>query len=199
MPETTGSEGTQGEQSGQPQGGTTAAQGAGSGNAQGAGSDNAADTPESLKARIAELEKDNRRYRAQAKAREDAEGERTKSEQTEAERLAAKVQDLENKLQTQATKAQEQSLRLATQAAAGRLGFKNPDLAYRLLDTRSLQFGDDGEVPVGQIEAALTALAKSDPYLITASDFGGGPRGSSAAGDGKPSMSDLIRGAAQGR
>lgn len=200
MPEQTGGGAAQGAATGdQPQGGQqqTQPQGGEPQQPQGGAGTTGAQTVESLQARISELERDNRRYRQAASAREQQDQERTSAQQTEAERMTTRLATLEQELATQRTRAQEQSLRLATVSVAQRLGFRNPDLAYRLLDPRTIEYGEDGEVKMSTVDAALGALARNDPYLLSAADFGGGQRGGTAgqAND----MNAIIRGAARGR
>lgn len=143
-------------------------------------------------AKVTQLEKDNRAYRAQLKAIESERTAKQASEQTEVERLTARLQDLEQQLATQTRERQEQSLRLATVTQATRLGYRNPDLAYRLLDANAVDYGPDGTPR--NLEKLLTDLAKSEPYLLAQTDFGGGPRGTAAKGD---DMNALLRSAAQ--
>lgn len=69
--------------------------------------------------------------------------------------------------------------------------WKNPATALKLLDRSAIEVGEDGKVT--GMEAAITALAKSDPYLVEDSsgeDAGSGPNPSGATGGrgvtGKP-------------
>lgn len=181
MPEATGDGGAQGAPAAPAQGATTPAQGAEPQQPQGGAATGGQDTVESLRAHIAQLEREAAAARRKERAREEAAGQKQQSEQTEAERLNARVQELESRLQRSDARAQEQSLRLVTIAEAQRQGFRSPDLAYRLLDQRTIEFGEDGEVKPATVKAALEALARQEPYLLTATDFGGGSRGASAS------------------
>jgi hypothetical protein len=160
--------------------------------AQGAKPGDEGQSVEALQRKVAELEKDNRSYRQAAKQREAAEKAKSEADMSEAERLAARVADLEHQLTVRVQREQEQSLRLASITAAQRLGYRNPDLAHRLLDPAAVEFGEDGTPQ--NIDKMLSALAKSDPYLLVATDFGGGQRGASAAQG--TDMNTLIRRAA---
>ena len=191
MPEvTTDTSGAQGA-TGQAQGATPPAQGAATG-AQGAGSETEAVTVESLTAKLAALEKDNRSYRQREAAREAEAKAKATAEQSESERLSGRIADLERQLTDRTRREQEQSLRLASITSAQRIGYRNPDLAYRLLDPAQVEYAEDGSPR--NVETLLSALAKSDPYLLAQTDFGGGPRGSSAAQGND--MNVLIRRAA---
>lgn len=192
MTEATGAPAAQGAAGTQAQGVTSPAQGAQPQSAQGASGEGGEDAVETLRQKLADLEKDNRAYRQREAQREAAEKEKAQAEQTESERLAERIADLERQLTDRVRREQEQSLRLASITAAQKLGYRNPDLAYRLIDSAAVQYGEDG-LP-RNVEQMLTALAKSDPYLLTQTDFGGGPRGGSAAQG--TDMNALIRKAA---
>lgn len=184
MADDTGTATEQGEGAAQSQGDTAQAQGAAGAQAQGAAAAGDADDREALLAKIADLEKDNRSYRqARTKQANDA-----KEQQT----LAGRVSELEQQLADRDAQAREQSLRLATVTAAQKLGYRNPDMAYRLLDPGAVQFAEDGTPR--NVEKLLSDLAKAEPYLLTSTDFGGGQRGASASGS--TNMNDLIRAAA---
>jgi hypothetical protein len=185
MPDQTTGEPVQGTADPQPQGGTAPdAQGA-------AGTPVTEPDVEAMRAKIAELERDNRGYRQAAKAREEAEKAKAQAELSEAERLRAENQSLMERATTAERRAQEQSLRLTSAGIASRLGFRNPDLATSLIAAR-VEYDDAGEPT--NVEKLLTDLSKSDPYLLTATDFGGGQRGASAATG--PDMNAIIRRAA---
>lgn len=80
--------------------------------------------------------------------------------------------------------------------------WKNPATALKLLDLASIEVGEDGKV--SGMEAAITALAKSDPYLVADagsaseadSKSSGGSSGATGgvgkAGRPKSGLSDLA-------
>jgi hypothetical protein len=191
---------------GQPTTGTAPAQGAGTGTdataqgatpeAQGAaeGQGGGVDV-DALVRKNAELERDNREYRRSLKAQADADKARQEAGQSESEKLATKVADLERQLADRTTREQAQGVRLAAVTSATRLGFRNPEIAYRMLDMGSVEFDANGSPK--NVDALLTTLAKAEPYLVTPTDFGGGTRGTSAAPTGEPSFNDIIRAAAK--
>jgi hypothetical protein len=143
-------------------------------------------------AKIADLERDNLAYRERERKREQAEKRQAQTEASESGRLAERVADLERQLAERTVREQEQSLRLASMTAAQRLGYRNPEIAYRLLDTKAIVFDEDG-APTN-VDALLEGIGKSDPYLLTHTDFGGGQRGASAAA--VPDMNAMLRRAA---
>jgi hypothetical protein len=199
MVEETGGTAAQGVAEAQAQGADSEAQGA-TPDAQGATAEQAGGSAvivETLTRKIAELERDNRGYRQREKAQTDAARAKEDAERSEVEKLSAKVAELESALAEKTRREQEQSLRMASVTAASKLGFRNPDLAYRLIDPGAIEWADDG-TPKG-IEKMLSDVAKSDPYLVTATDFGGGSRGTSPASAGSDDMNALLRGAAHAK
>lgn len=106
-----------------------------------------------------------------------------------------KTTSLEQENQQLKTELQELRLGGSVASAASRLGFRNPELASRIIDKAALKFDDKGSAT--NVEDLLTALIEANPYLAnTSPDFGGGNRGTSPASG--PSMTELIR-AASGR
>lgn len=102
------------------------------------------------------------------------------------------------------SKANERLIRAEVKAAAtGKLA--NPALALRLLDLKSFDVNDDGEVDSGAISDAISALLESDPYLgVTQGETkrfqgtgDGGPKGNA----GKPQLTrqDVERLAKEGK
>jgi len=174
MPEQTGDDAAQGAAEEQAQGATAGpdkqAQGAASGGD---------DSVDALRERIELLQRENFTYRDEKRKREEADKKRTEGEQSEVEKLTAKVSEMESALADRERRAKEQSLRLASVTEAQRLGFRNPDIAHRLIDQGKVEYDDSGDAT--NIGSLMEAIAKSDPYLIAATDFGGGVRGQSAS------------------
>lgn len=191
MTETTGTAAAaQGAQQGEAQGAPSPAQGAQASRQQptpqGDGQQQTSqqgDDPAALQERIVKLERENYQYRERERQRQ----QQPAPDADAAERLS-KLQSQVTEMQSQ---RQEQSLQLAAVTAAQKLGFRNPELAYRLLDKDAVQYADDGTAT--NVEKLLTELAKSDQYLLAGTDFGGGPRGASSAQSGEPTMNDLLR------
>lgn len=187
MTDDTGAGQAQGADAAQPQGGQPPAQGAAAPpqKAHGAGEAAGGDDRAALEAKLEQLQAENFRYREQRREME--------QQQLAAKPLAEQLEAANAQLQAMKQQQQEQSLQLATVAVATRLGYRNPDLAYRLLDSKAVQYADDGKP--ANVEKLLTDLAKSDPYLLAATDFGGGSRGAQPGGSGA-NMNDIIRSAA---
>lgn len=151
------------------------AQGATQGEAQGAGPEDV----EGLRTKNQELIAEKRALQEKVREFEQAAERKAEGEQSTVERLEAKVAGLEASLAERDKRAREQSLRLASVTEAQRLGFRNPDIAYRLIDQTKVEFDDDGNA--SNIGSLLEGIAKSDAYLLAATDFGGGTQGTSAA------------------
>ena len=183
MPETTSATNGQEPASAQPQVGTpesaTQAQAAGA-------------VPETvdvaaLQRELAEARREAAKHRTDLRKVTDA-------QLTETERLQRRVTELEAEREAITTRDRERAIRLAALEAAARLGFRDPDLAVRLVDPTSVELGDDGTPR--NVERLLAEVLARSPYLArsgAAPDFGGGQRGTAPSGT---DMNSLIRRAA---
>jgi hypothetical protein len=119
------------------------------------------------------------------------------AQMSEIEKRDARIKELEDQTAGAAAREQERNLRVAAIEAATTLKFRNPSLAWRLLDIADVKFEDDGTPK--NVEALLKKIAEAEPYLVSASgsDFGGGNRGKTP-GQATPSMDELLRAAARG-
>ena len=110
------------------------------------------------------------------------------------ERKDQRIAELERENAQEKLLRQGATLRAEAYATAQRLGFRAPDIAYRLLDPAEVVYAEDGSPK--NLSTLLQAVVKEHPYLAggTAADAGLGPRGAppSAAGD----MNAAIRRAA---
>lgn len=130
-------------------------------------------------------ERANRKLAAELKAYQD-------KDKTESERNAERIAELERTNSELVAKRREDALRLAASAEARKLGFRNPDIAHRLV-AGTVEFDDSGTPK--NLDRLLADIAKSEPYLVNGTtDFGGGPRGSAPATG--QNMNDAIRRAA---
>jgi hypothetical protein len=104
--------------------------------------------------------------------------------------LEQQVTTLREELEARDTRDRDRSIRLAAITAAQSLKFRNPELAYRLLDRGSIEFDKEGE-PM-HVETALKQVLDANPYLaLTEGDFGGGERGNIAPAS--TDMNTLLR------
>lgn len=141
--------------------------------------------------------KKERELREAAEKRERDLGKKLKAyedkDKSESEKATERIAALEKELASERTARQEGSVRLATAQAARKLGFRDPDIAHRLVSMTEVEFDDAGHPK--NIERLLDGLAKAHPYLVNGtSDAGLGPRGSAAPSG--PDMNAMIRRAA---
>jgi hypothetical protein len=113
------------------------------------------------------------------------------------EKAQSRIAELERLALDATARDQSRSLRLAALTAAHKLGFRSPEIAWRLIDSTKVEWDDGGE-PKG-VEKLLRQVLDDEPYLARTQhpDIGGGPRG--ATGASGPNMNDILRGAAGGR
>lgn len=147
------------------------------------------DDPAALRAEITALRRENAGNRTRLREVEGQLATAQGASMTEQERAQARVAELERQVQAATTREQDNNVRLAAIQAAVNLGYRSPDLAYRLLDRGEIEFTDDSQPK--NVEKLLKKLLEDNAYLgKSAGDFGGGNRGSTPAGD---DMNQLIR------
>jgi hypothetical protein len=106
-------------------------------------------------------------------------------DKSESEKAVERIAELERENTELRARQRADSLRDAATAAARKVGFWDPDLAYALIDPAAVEFTEDGRPK--NIEHLVGAIAREKPRLVNASpDFGGGPRGGVA-----PSGTDM--------
>lgn len=159
------------------------------------GADSQPDVDKIVKARVGQYLKsiniDDLKKKAAEYDKQQAEG------QTEAERLQARIAELEKRDSDRETERKQERVQTIAVREAARLGFRDPADAYRLLDTSDIEFEDDQPKNLPKL---LTALSKEKPYLTGAAVNGsadGGQQGASSEGK-KPGMNELLRGALKG-
>jgi hypothetical protein len=184
MTDSTGAAATQADASAQPQAGTEQPQ------------PQAGEGGESTSISLDEarqLRSENKSLRTRLRDLERTEQVRAEGETTELQKATERAAQLERDLSIERLARQDYSLRLETTAVARRLGFRDPELAHRLVPAADIEYDDAGAPR--NVERILADLAKSHPYLTNGTaDFGGGPRGSAVTG--QQDMNSLIRRAA---
>jgi hypothetical protein len=118
-----------------------------------------------------------------AATRREAAGYRTKlksyedRDKTDAQKQTERIAELESALTTEQKARQGDRLQMTILGTARKLGFRNPEIAHRLLSSAEVEFDATGTPK--NVDALLAAIAKSDPYLVGggSSDSGLGPRG----------------------
>ena len=143
---------------------------------------------------LADARKEASKHRAEAKRLTDERKAATDAQLSETERLARRVAELEAEREELQGRDRERALRFAAVDAAARLGFRDPELAVRLIDRDAVEVRDDGTPK--NVERLLAEVLAKAPYLGRSggtADFGGGIRGSVPPGS---DMNSLIRRAA---
>lgn len=132
-------------------------------------------------------------YRTKVREHEEAVEAAKRAGMSEVERLKTERDEAKAAAESSARLVKTLTVRSAVLEAATKAGFRNPEIAYRLIDMDALDVTDDGKVR--GIEGVLRTLLEKDPYLGTpkGGDFGGGPRGGAGAG---VDMNAFIRRAA---
>jgi hypothetical protein len=95
--------------------------------------------------------------RAQVKQQADA-------QLSEADKLRAKVSDLERQAADRDRERQERLVMYEVMLAAHKMNLVDADAAYKLLDLATLEFADDGSPK--DVDKALKELVKARPYLV---------------------------------
>ena len=143
--------------------------------------------PAALQRELAEARREAAKYRTDLRKLTDA-------QLSESERLQRRVTELEQERQEAQARDRDRAIRLSALEAAARLGFRDPDLAVRLIDPSAVEVRDDGTPR--NVERLLSEVLARSPYLArpgASADFGGGNRGAGPAGT---DMYSLIRRAA---
>ena len=116
-------------------------------------------------------------------------------DKTDSEKNAERIAELEREVETHRKAARTATLQVATASAARKAGFRDPDLAYRLISS-DVEFTDSGEPR--NIDKLLGDLSKAHPYLLSGQSGGGdaglGPRGAPAGAN--DDINSMIRRAA---
>lgn len=109
-----------------------------------------------LRSEAANLRKRLKELEGKVRAEEEA-------KMTEQEKLQKRLAELERQSTEYQQTMQARTLEYEVKLHAARLGVVDPEAAYRLLDIREMEFGEDGKP--ANIEKALRALIAAKPYL----------------------------------
>jgi hypothetical protein len=111
-----------------------------------------------LRAEAAEYRKRLRELESKVKAEEE-------SKLSEQERLQRRLAELERKETEYQLALQARTLEYEVKLNAARLGVIDPEVAYRLLDLKQIEFDEDGK-PIN-LEKVLRELIVKKPYLVS--------------------------------
>jgi hypothetical protein len=172
----------------QPQAGTGAAQAAAP-----AGGGTQITDPTVLQRELDEARREAAAHRTRLKAFEDAESAKAEAAKSELQKAMDRAAEAEKARDDALAQVKARDLRLSTVEAARKLGFRNPEIAHRLIAASDVEYTAEGAPK--NIEQLLTKIAESDPYLVAkpgTPDYGGGPRGTPTPTD----VNTMIRRAA---
>ncbi len=118
-----------------------------------------------LKAELDEARKQAAKYRTELREVQEKLGRYEQEKLTEQEKLAKRAEQAEKAAQELQAKLRETAIRAEVMTTAQRMGVRDPDAAYKLLDLSTLSVSDEtGQV--SGVEDALKALLKAKPYLV---------------------------------
>lgn len=92
-------------------------------------------------------------------------------DKSETERATAAAKDASEKLAAAEARLAEERIGRIVERAASKMGFHDPDDAYRLIDRRAVEMDDDGEPK--NVDALLKKLAEAKPHLVKTDDGDG--------------------------
>jgi hypothetical protein len=187
----------QGADATEPQGGASQAHGAEAQQPDAGSADNGTGTVDvaSIQRKLSELERDNAKYRQEAREREDAQRKTDEAKLSDAERQQKRLTELTTENADLLQQLRDVRTRYSVIAAAQRLGFADPGDAFRLLDQSQLEFDDKGEPR--HLDRLLGELLRAKPYLgngttRSAGSAEGGTRGGGQAQSGRNWLSEAM-------
>ena len=129
-----------------------------------------------LEAKLAELEKDNARYRRQAREREEQDQKEKDAKLSEAERFAKEAQQAAERAAKLEETLRQERLSTAAVAAAQARGFHSPNAVLkRLSEFTSVEYDEDGKPNAEQVGKVIEALVSDEPYLVGTGGSPGNP------------------------
>jgi hypothetical protein len=148
-----------------------------------------------LQRELTEARQEAAKHRTELNRYKEAETAATEAAKSELQKAIDRAEAAEKARDEGLSQVKTYQLRLATVEAARQIGFRNPEIAHRLVSASDVEYAADGTPK--NINQLLAKIAESDPYLVTgmtgkASDLGGGPRGAPAGSD----VNAMIRRAA---
>ncbi len=188
---------SQADEATQPQAGASQPQAGEEQSAPAAGSEGETTTETLSLSEARELRRELQTLRKRAKEAEEKVQNAESANLSELERAKRKVAALEQEIAKRDEREREHTVQDAAMSAAVKLGYRNPEVAFRLLDRDAIEFNDTGRPK--NVERLLKDLAEKEPYLVkpaTGPDYGGGNRGTTPSR--KPDMNTLLKVAARG-
>jgi len=151
--------------------------------------------PVALQRELTEARREAAKHRTELARYKDAESAAAEAAKTELQKAIERAEAAEKARDQRDVQLKGFQLRLTTIEAARKMGFRNPEIAHRLISESEVDYTDQGEPK--NLDALLAKIAKTDPYLVNGQpggspDLGGGPRGTPPS----PDVNTMIRRAA---
>jgi hypothetical protein len=137
-----------------------------------------------LKAEAAKYRRELSEARAALKSYEEA-------KLSEQEKLQRRLAELERDLSEKERLLQERTIENEVKSRARDIGIRDIEIAWRLFDIASVEFGEDGRPT--NIEPLLKELVKKHPLLAGEGTIAKAGAGSGSAGKAQFTMNDFIR------
>lgn len=157
--------------------------------------------PEELATYAAKLQKDAEEarreaanYRTRATTAEGKITEQERASMTEAQRIQADLEAAQSARQELETRVRDLTVGATAREALASAGALNAMTAFKTLDLSQVETGPDGTPKADQLQAAITALKTSDPYLFKRNASADAGAGGGAAPEGGSSINDFLRG-----
>lgn len=140
------------------------------------------------------LRKEAAQYRTRLKELETRQQADDNAKLTEQEKLQKRLKELEQQTESQTKALRSRTTEYEVKLAAAQMGIVDPEAAWKLLDTSSLEFDADGKPK--DVEKALRELLKTKTYLVGQRQPNAGAGAGGTGGNPKTTMNDAIRRAA---
>ena len=135
-------------------------------------------------------------YRTQYQTAQQKVTEAERASMTEAQRVQADLEAAQTRAQELEAKVKDLTVGATARDALSQAGAFNPQTALRTLDLSAVETDADGNPTKESLEAAISKLKASDPYLFrrTATADAGAGGGQGGAPEGGTSINDFVRG-----
>lgn len=147
--------------------------------------------PQSLQRELSDTRREAARYRVELRKFQEAAKAAEEAALPERERLQRRVSELEQEHADFDRERKDLRLREAVVSAASRLGYIDPQDAYRYLDASTVTFDDDGRPQ--DLEKSLKEIIDRKPYLASAGTTPSITRGVQPGPSSGGGFNDIIR------
>lgn len=149
---------------------------------------------EDLESELRKTRREAAGYRRQLRDLQNTQQGKEQETGNELQKLSGERETLRTENESLKAQLQQERGKNRVSAVAGQLGFRNPNLAHRLLDVATYDFNDP-EVDK-DLTADLRRVLRENPYLAGTAGGADGGEGRNGTPPGRNDMSSLIRHAA---